>query len=453
MSGLPSNSISGSGTGNQGDLGVKPEGPKSQASPDDINDYFSLGNEGDDKDDKVDKDDKEDKTPVRRAKPVKEDKEDKELDNDDDDDIKLKEAEDEDEKLDLEEKKSKEGDDELEIDAPPRKKEVTAKYPNFFKEFPFFEKMMFRDRQYTELFGSFDDAKEVAERAQVLDSFEADLMRGSTESVLAEVKRLDKKAFDRIVDGYLTTLAKVDKEAYFEVSGNVTKQLIKEMVQEARGLYNNGNKEAAESLNAAAQLINQFMFGTTNYTPVKPRVEVNNDAEEQINRERQDMVRERYDIARADLQTRVDNTLRATITDYIDRKGEMSDYVKRNAVRDALVMLHKTIGEDANFRRNLDRLWEASFNQRLNKNSLDRIRSAYLGKSRQLLPAIIKKARAEALNGQAPSSRKERDDDNEQEETPRRRGPISDGRPRQHSGGNRGKMEKGESVLEFFSRD
>jgi len=419
----------------------KPAGSASKQSAEDVADFFNL----------------EDDTSKVKI-PAKGDKSDKEEIEEEDADIEIKEDEEEEEKLDLEEDKDNkdkkrakpEGEEEeIEIDAPPKKREIAAKYPNFFKEFPFIEKMMFRDRQYTDLFGSFDDARDVAERAQVLDRFEQDLIKGNTETVLAQIKNNDKKAFDKIVDSYLPALAKVDKEAYFEVVGNIGKHMIHELSQEARNIIGS-NKEAGEALHNAALTLNQFLFGTSNYTPPKPRVEKVNEQDEELERERTNFVRERFETSRGDLQTRVDNTLKATISEYIDRSGEMSSYIKKNAIRDALNMLHQNIGNDTSFRKNLDRLWESAFNDRFSRSSLDRIRSTYLGKAKQLLPSVIKKARAEALKDSSPRKSEDKEEKEDKEERPRR-GPIESGRPRQSGGKN--KIEKGESVLEFFSRD
>lgn len=385
-----------------------------------------------------DKDDEKDevKPPKKEAKKaVKDD----DADDEDADEIKLASPdEDEDEKIDL---KSEEADEE--ISAPPRKKDVTAKYPDFFKQFPWFEKMMFRDRQYTELFGSFDDAKEVADRSKNLEEFETDLLSGKTERVLASVKSADAKAWDKIVDDYLPALNRVDKEAYFEVVGNVARYFIK-------GMFEEGKKSENNDLQGAAAILNQYLFGTSTYTAPKQRVaEEKNEESQKLTKEREDFARERFDTVRVDLQTKVDNTLKATISEYIDPKGEMSSYVKKNAIRDALMQVHELIGGDAAFRRNLDKLWEASFSERLSTNSVNRIRSTYLGKAKNVLGAVIKKARAEALKDATPS-RKVKDED--EEETPRtRRGPIPAGRPRQSSGNLQ--RSKGESVLDFLSRD
>ncbi len=389
-----------------------------------------------------------------------------------DDDIDLKDDSDKDDKLNLDDEEDEQGKDkdkdkdkdktkgkkdekeetlEDELDAPPKKRELLTKYPDIFKTFPWFEKMIYRDRQYTELFGSFDDAKEVAEQAQILNNFEKDLISGNTETILKQVKENDPKAFDKIVDNYMGALAKVDKEAYVEVCGNIGKHIIRDIVAEAKNVQGM-NKEQAELLHQTALVLNQYLFGSSTYTPPKARVEAKtNEEEERLNQEKTNFNRERYEASKDELQTRVDNTLRATITDYIDRNNEMSSYVKKNAINDAMRLLHSTIGNDAAFRKNLDKLWEASFNDRFSQNSLGRIKSAYLGRAKALLKPIIAKARAEALKDNTPVNRERDDDKEEQEERPNRRGPISSGRPRQSSGKN--ERKPGESVSEFFARD
>jgi len=413
----------------------------------DLVDFFSQDDDKTPVKSDIKPEDKEDKEEIPEKKTAVKDNEDEE----DEDDIDLKDEDEDEDKLDLDEdeklKKSAK-DDDIEIDAPPRKKEVEGKFPGFFKAFPFMEKMMYRDRQYTELFGSFDDAKETAERAQEMQGFEVDLLNGNTEKILSEIKRIDKKAYDKLVDNYLPTLARVDKEAYLEVSGSIIKRAIHEMVMESR------TDKSKAVLSEAASILNQFMFGSSTYQPYKPRVEeTDTKQDEQLQQDRLNFTRERFEIVRTDLQEKVERTLRATISDYIDPKSEMSPYVKRNAIKDALAELHSTIGNDSTFRKSLDRLWEDVFLTKFSQQSQDRVRKSYLGKAKTQLRSVIKKARAEALKdgSDSPPARRARSEKEDEEETPRKRGNDAPGRPRQMKSGN--KMEKGESVLDFFSRD
>lgn len=376
--------------------------------------------------------DKDDKTKDKEGK--KEDKTDKE-----DEEIELAEGDEEEEKLDLAEG----DDDKIEIDAPPRKKEILKKYPDLYKDFPFMEKMMYRDKQYQELFGSFDDAKEIAEKAEIFNDFEKQLLSGNTEDVLKNIKETDSKAFDKVVDNYLFTLHKVDKEAYFEVIDRVNKAVIQNMVKEAKESNN-------EDLQQAALVLNQFLYGSSKFTPAKTRTEEKpNEQNEEAEKERLSFIQERFETSRDDLQTRVDNILKNTISDYIDPKGRMSSYVKKNAVNDALVTLQGYISKDPSVNNTLNKLWRAAFDAKFSKDSLAKIQAFYLGKAKGNLPNAIKKARAEALKDLAPS--REKEEEKEEETTPRNRGPLPAGRPSVQK--SRDGMKKGESVADFFNRD
>jgi hypothetical protein len=413
---------------------VKVPTPK---TADDINDLFK----------EIDSDEKVEKIEKKESKTSKKDKEvesDERETSEETDEIELTEPDEEIEKLDLKE------DDDITFDAPPRKKEILKEYPELFKKFPFLEKMLYRDRQYSELFGSFDDAKEIAEKSESFNNFESQLLAGNTEEILREVKTADEKAFNIIVDDYLPTLAKVDKEAYFHVVGNLNRRLIMEMVQEA-------NDTSNDDLKQAALLVNQFVFGSSKFIAPTLRVDKTDKSAErsEAEQERLSFTRERFESARDDLQSRVDNTLRATISDYIDPKGAMSSYVKKNAVADAMKILSSSIALESSTVKNLDKLWRSAFDSKFSKDSLNKIQSFYLSKAKGNLKNAIMKARAEALKDSKPHVQREKETDDreeQEEETPRTlRKNITPGRPSQPK--NKDGIKRGESVADFFMRD
>lgn len=365
-----------------------------------------------------------------------------------DDEAEGEEEEDEvDELAELELETEEPTDEQLELVTPVRRREILKKYPTLFKDFPYLEKAYYREQQFTELLPTIQDAKMAVEKSQTLDNFERDVMSGSTENVLKAVKETDVNAFNKIVDNYLPMLAKVDEKAYFHVLGNVTKHTIIAMVNESRRTNN-------EQLQSAAHLLNQFVFGTSDFQPpttlsreAKPE---ENAREKEISEREMAFVRRGFEASRSDLNTRVNNTLRNTIDANIDPKSSMSDYVRRNASRDALDSLEGLLSKDARFKSLVDKLWEKAFQSNFSKESTDRIRSAYVSKAKTLLPSVIKKARNEALRG---TGKRVSDDDSD------KRGPVTMGKPRSQSNGQTGKIRnakdipKGMSTLEFLNSD
>lgn len=362
------------------------------------------------------------------------------------------EGEDEDDELaEIEQELEEPTDEQLELVTPVRRREILKKYPQLFKDFPYLEKAYYREQQFTELLPTIEDAKAAVEKSEILDRFEADVMGGNTETILKAVRETNPNGFLKIVDDYLPTLAKVDEKAYFHVIGNVTKHTIAAMVGEARKTNN-------EQLQQAAHLLNQFVFGTSEWQP--PRNLANNEQPKDDSRERQltereqTFVRQQFESTRGELNTRVNNTLRNTIDANIDPKSSMSDYVRKNASRDALDTLETLINQDSRFKTLVDKLWEKAFEENFSKSSVDRIRSAYVSKAKTLLPSVIKKARNEALRGIGKRVK----DDTTDESTPRR-GPVPAGRPRSQDARPTGKVKdakdipRGMSTLEFLNSD
>src|SRR5213075_1381219 len=89
--------------------------------------------------------------------------------------IELIDEEEDEEALDL-----SKPDEDINIDVIPRKAEINKEFPEFFKKFPFVEKALYRDKQYSEMFGSFDDAKEIYDKSEVFNEFENQLLAGNT---------------------------------------------------------------------------------------------------------------------------------------------------------------------------------------------------------------------------------------------------------------------------------
>lgn len=381
------------------------------------------------------------------------------------DTIELLSEPDEEKELELEKPDKKEGDEEktledeieeeleepdedkLELVTPNSRKEILTKYPQLFKDFPSLEKAYYREQKYSEILPTIDDAKEAVENSQALHAYEEKLLAGDTTDVLKAIKNEDEEAFHKIVDNYLPTLFKVDEPSYYHVVGNIIRHTIITMV-----------KEDNEELAAAANVLNKFMFGTDKFVQpsslAKGEKPEDNKVKEIEQREKQLTQRE-FERTESNLSNRVENILKSTIDKNIDPKETMSEYVRRNATRDAQEELNSIIAGDTRFRTILDRLWERAFADNFSPNSVDRIKSAYLSKAKTLLPSVIKKARNEALKGQG---KRVTDDD---EETKDKRGPLPVGNTRTATSSSGGKtvkdkareIPKGMKTVDYLMQD
>lgn len=366
--------------------------------------------------------------PDKPTKPTKEKDEGTEKDKDVD-----TESE-EDELKAIEEELEEPDEEKLELMTPVRRKEILKEYPDLFKKFPYLERAYYREQQFTEIFPTIGDARETLEKATAFDNFEKQVIKdGNIENVLKSVQTENKESFLRIVDDYLPALMRADENAYYHVLGNVIKDTIITMVRESKEMGDVG-----QPLLSAANILNQFVFGTNKFNaPTKLLNEDPNKTsrEQELQQRERAIIQDQFESVRDDLQLKADNVLKATIDMHIDPKKSMTDYVRKNASREAFENLNSLIMKDARFRALLDKLWERAFEEKFRQPSKDRIKSAYLSKAKTLLPAVIKKARNDALRGLGKRVDDNEETDSTDNEKVDRKGPVTPGKSTSNSGG------------------
>lgn len=312
------------------------------------------------------------------------------------------------EKLDeLEEDLEEPDEDKLDVsEIHASKREILSKYPKLFKDFPFIERAMYRERAFTELLPTVDDAKEALDKSNTLDNFESDLLKGNTEKILASLKKSSIDSFNTAIDNLLPTLSKVDTNAFNYICGKIGANTVRAMLIEAKQSKN-------EQLEAAAILLNQFIFGTSDVKDVLPlgKVKTKNEAETQFEEKERALVQKQYTRASEDVNTKVNNVILATIKAHIDPKESMTDYVRKNAIRDANDALSELMSKNTRYKAINDKLWENAIKNDFDNESMQKIKNAYLSIAKTLLPGVIKKARIEGLKGLGKRVREEKEEE------------------------------------------
>src|SRR6187401_409402 len=121
----------------------------------------------------------------------------------DDGDSEEESEEEDDELKEIEEELKGPSEEDLELMTPVRRKEILAKYPKLFKDFPYLEKAYYREQQFTEINPTIEDARVASEKAKIMDIVEREIMSGDITSVLAAAKDENQEAFYKVVDNYL----------------------------------------------------------------------------------------------------------------------------------------------------------------------------------------------------------------------------------------------------------
>lgn len=310
----------------------------------------------------------------------------------------------------LEEKEEIDLEAEVELKNVPRKKEILAAFPELFKKFPGIESAIYRDRQFSEVFPTPKDAIEASEKAQAYENISEQLMTGSAHSIFAGVKDEDPEAFNRVVDNLLPDLYKTDQTAYFHVTGSIVSDCIGKMIKYAKAQDN-------EAVGMAAQVLNQFVFGTNEYVPAQ-KLAKNLQQDDSVAKEREQFARERFDTISGEFVQKTENLIRSGIVKAIDPKQQMTDYVRDIAVDKAFKEAEKLVSEDKAFTKVIQSMWRRAITNNYDRSAMDKIKSTYLSRVSQILPAVVKKHRNEAFKGMGKYVRPSTD----------RKGPIRAGK-------------------------
>ncbi len=330
--------------------------------------------------------------------------------------IEKEEEVEEDPLAEIEEELEEVSEEKLELTTPVRRKEILKKYPNLFKDFPYLEKAYYREQQFTELLPTIKDAKQAVEDQKVLHAYYDDMVeKGNTNNVLKMIKDNNPDTFNQVVDNYLSNLEKVDKDAYTHVLGNVVKNTILGMIEEAK-------ESKDRDLLIAAKLLNKYAFGTEKFThPTKLAKEgAEKKDESSLSVREQQIIKQQLDNATGDINSRVTNTIKSAIDQHIDPKGHMTDFIKGVAVDKALDKINTLISQDKRFQTILDKLWDKAAKDNFSKSSQDEIKRAYLAKAKGLLTPVLQSVRNEALRGMGKRVKEEVVDDNDTGEKPQR---------------------------------
>lgn len=335
---------------------------------------------------------------LKPEKPPKEDEDEKapEDEKDEDaegDDKETEEGEEETLEDELEEDLKEPDENQLdELIAPVRRREILAKYPKLFKDFPYLEHAYYREQKYTELYPTIAEAQEAQEKAQTWDRFEGDLQEGNLENILASLAQSDKNTFHSVADNILSTIEKIDKPTATHIYSGIAKNIIELMV-EASGQQNN------ENLKTAAHLVHQFLFGARAWEPHQPLAKPveRSPREDSVAKRERDFFERQFSSARDEVVSKSTNSIKATIDKNLDPKGTMSAYVKEKAAQDALLDVKTQMAGDKRFQAVLVKLWQDAAKRNFSDESKTAIRSAVVSKAKTLLLPAIQKARKTAL--------------------------------------------------------
>jgi hypothetical protein len=322
-----------------------------------------------------------------------EDKEDK----DEDKEEKGDEEEDE-EKEELEEDEKLEEEEEEE-ETVARASEIKKEFPDFFKKFPEVRAAIYRDQQYSEIFGNPKDAAVAAERSELLAQIEKDIIEeGDPEKLLKSVSESNKESFEKVAFRVLPYLQANHKDLYYEVAATPIKQLLRAAWREGRG------KET--DLGRAAAFIHKFFFGDYEFDAKTKgeagkfglKGEEKESQEKREYRERLQQLEQReYDDFSRSVDASYVNKMSKFIREALDKDERLGEYTKTKLVEDILSGVKNQLAKDPRHINQLRSLFKQARMGGYSSEFKSRIINTALARAKSLVPSLRSRLVAEAL--------------------------------------------------------
>jgi len=323
------------------------------------------------------------------------DKEDEVKDDKKEDEVEDEESSDEDEEKedegDEEEEESKEEDEEEEepkvaLDGKISVKALKEAYPDIFKKNPSLKDIIFREREYSKVFGSVDDAREAQEKSDTLDKFEESLMVGDIGSLLDVVADADQDAALKIAEQFLPALYERSKPVFQKVTLPIVKGVIRNTFTRAQ---NKGDKQLA----LACQYLSKEFFDSPDVLKVTQFEEEEEDPRRaEIEAEKRGLQEEKASNANNDILGVVVKSLNKDILSRLDAK--MSDFVKEALSEKIISELNRTLSSDKGHMMHLSSLWKKMQRNGYTAEAKSKIISASLARAKAVLPSVIAKVKA-----------------------------------------------------------
>jgi hypothetical protein len=273
---------------------------------------------------------------------------------------------------------------------------LKEKYPEAVKDKDLRE-MFFREKAFTEVFPTVNEAKEASQKAELLDTLDGTLAEGNIDQIF---ENLESKALERISGRILPALYKVNKD-YFKLAA---RPLAIDMLHTVMAQADRDNDD---NLRKSVRNVSKILTGNADL-PKRESVVSDPSVEEERNKLRA----ERERLFKGDEQRFLNTTdrqvmkrIEAIVSDGIDPKKELTDFDRQAVVEKTINDVKRSLISDEGLTNKVRQLHRQAVRAGFPDEYRSRIVAASLDRARKLIPVLRNKHRTAALGKQSTESK------------------------------------------------
>lgn len=283
----------------------------------------------------------------------------------------------------------------------PSIQEIKKEFPDFFKKFPIFRDVVFREIEFTKRFATVEDAEEAVQDNIAYHGLRDGVLAGKAEDLVEAIYTSDKDAAERFSLSFLPALQKKDPNLYASTITPLFENTVRQM----------GRSKDENERNAAIVLAAWLWNEDVARDVVEGKKTFSKSLEEspeskKIKEERAAHETERFNQFQDGVLGEIRTERAKLVLRGLDPDDSMTTSQKEMLVERIINLADKALTSDKSHLSVMDSRWLRAKKDGFNSESKAKIVAAYLARAKQVIPSIRDKERDAFLGTKRKVSQK-----------------------------------------------
>ena len=287
----------------------------------------------------------------------------------------------------------------------PTIKDIKAKYPEIFKDFPELKEAFFREAEFTKFFPTVDDAREAHQENEAFTVLQESVLSGDPIPLLDSVEKTDSKAFEILSLSFLPSLYKKNQDLYSQAVTPLFQNLVRTL---------HGDRD--ENVRNAALVIADYLFGSDGAAIAEGKKSVAKILE--LTAEQKKIKDEKESSSAISFRNsagRVEDTIIKSIESLVfknpsyDPNKVFSTFLRKQGAQEIVKRIMDHLGHDQGHLSVMAARWKRARANGYTSDDESKIISTYLARAKPLIPDACSKVSAAMLGTKSKAADDRRD--------------------------------------------
>lgn len=271
-------------------------------------------------------------------------------------------------------------------------KKLKTEFPEMFKKYPEVRKALFQADQYTQVFPTVDEARDAADKSEVFDAYEQQLMTGDPSVLFKSLASAGgPEVFEKFAMNLLPTIETFSPKIQAKMVFPYIHRILNNALNDARGSEN-------KNLEHGIGWLSKYLWGKVELPELAKETEKTENPEVSRLKQQNEVITNRLSAEFNDgVVTGGLKELRTSIEMTFKNDKRFSSIEKKALTDDIIHRTRKALDKDARHNKVMSMHWQKARAEGHPKALIPRVTNAFLGGAKSLMPTIRGKVLAEAL--------------------------------------------------------